>query len=259
LRSNASDLIEAFDRARPRLGRLAASIDHLPVVGSTNDAAKQSRLEGAVIVADAQTAGRGRSGHRWFSPAGTGLYVSVVLAPSRARRDPRRATLLLTIAAGVAIVEGVETATGLRADLKWPNDVYAGSRKLAGILAESNGELVIAGYGVNVAVDAYPRELRDRVTSLEAELGRSVDRATVFAETLAALATRYDDLLEGRFDAILDAWRSRAPNAVGARVEWTAPNGIKTGTTDGIDDDGALRVQTGSGVERIVSGELRWE
>jgi BirA family biotin operon repressor/biotin-[acetyl-CoA-carboxylase] ligase len=183
----------------------------------------------------------------------------VVLAPSRARRDPRRATLLLTIAAGVAIVEGVETATGLRADLKWPNDVYAGSRKLAGILAESNGELVIAGYGVNVAVDAYPRELRDRVTSLEAELGRSVDRATVFAETLAALATRYDDLLEGRFDAILDAWRSRAPNAVGARVEWTAPNGIKTGTTDGIDDDGALRVQTGSGVERIVSGELRWE
>jgi BirA family transcriptional regulator, biotin operon repressor / biotin---[acetyl-CoA-carboxylase] ligase len=258
LRSNPSDLIGALARVRPRLGRLAGSVDHLPVVGSTNDAAKQLTAEGAVIVADAQTAGRGRSGHAWFSPSGSGLYVSIVLAPSRARTDPRRATLLLTITAGVAIVEGVEMATGLRADLKWPNDVYASGRKCAGILAEAHGELVVAGYGINVAADSYPAELRDRVTSLEAELGRPVDRGLVFAETLAAFAARYDDLLDGRFDAILDAWRSRAPHAVGARVEWTAPDGIKTGTTDGIDDDGALRVRTGSSVERIVGGELRW-
>jgi BirA family biotin operon repressor/biotin-[acetyl-CoA-carboxylase] ligase len=258
LTSNRSEIVAAVARARARLGPLATRVEHWVSIGSTNDAAAALGGEGTVVVADAQTAGRGRRGRSWFSPPGSGLYVSVVLAPSRARTDRMRATSLLTLAAGVAIAEGVRAAADLDAALKWPNDIYVGRRKLAGILAESHGEVVIVGYGINVAAGVYPADLADRVTSIESEIGRPVDRTVVLVETLAALAARYDDLLEGRFDAILDAWRSRAPTAVGTRVEWTTPEGPRWGITDGIDPDGALRVRTPIGTDRLVGGELRW-
>ncbi len=219
--------------------------------------------EGLVVVADQQTAGRGRRGHTWFSPAGSGLYVSVVLTPATARTDPARATTLLTLAVGVALAEGIEQATGLRVDLKWPNDLQVSRRKLGGILAESSGaggrsDTVVVGYGINVQTKAFPPELRDRATSLESELGRATDRHHLLAETLVAIARRYEDLLSGRFDAILDAWRRLAPAAVGARVEWTTNAGTLTGVTAGIDDLGALLVRMDGRVERIVSGEVVW-
>jgi BirA family biotin operon repressor/biotin-[acetyl-CoA-carboxylase] ligase len=175
---------------------------------------------------------------------------------------------LVTLAAGVALAEGVEAATGLRVDLKWPNDLHVARRKLAGILAEGVAaspwsrttgiDPVILGYGINVGAMAFPPALADRATSLERELGRPVERAHLFAETLAALARRYQDLLDGRFDAILDAWRSRAPAGRGAPVEWTTPSGVHGGVTAGIDDRGALLVLVGGHVERIVAGELTW-
>jgi BirA family transcriptional regulator, biotin operon repressor / biotin---[acetyl-CoA-carboxylase] ligase len=251
------ELADALGRVRPRLGRLGGRSQFFDTIGSTNDAAAALATEGAVVVADRQTAGRGRRGRSWFSPPGSGLYVSVVLMPRSARVDPDRATAVLTLAAGVALVEGVERATGLRADLKWPNDLYVQRRKLGGILAEADMPAVTLGYGINVGPMAYPPELSDRATSLEAELGRPIDRALVFAETLAALAARYDDLLDGRIDAILDAWRSRAPGYRGALVSWTA-GGDRTGTTAGIDEYGALLVRTEGRVERIVAGELKW-
>jgi len=166
--------------------------------------------------------------------------------------------MITTLAAGVAIVEGIAEATGLQADLKWPNDLFVARRKLAGVLAEGVADAVVLGYGINVGPAAYPSELSARATSLESELGRPVDRPLLFAETLAALAARYDDLLAGRFDAILDAWRARAPACQGARVSWTTPAGDQSGITDGIDDQGALLVRTGDRIERIVAGELTW-
>ena len=210
------------------------------------------------MVANAQTAGRGRRGHRWFSPPESGLYVSVVLTPIRAP-DPRRATLLLTIAAGVAIAEAIDAVTGLTVRLKWPNDVLIDGRKVGGILAEAATDResiasVALGYGVNVRAGAYPPDLSDRATSIERELGREVDRRDVLIETLTALGGRYDDLLAGRFDAILDAWRRRAPSASGARVV----TGGRRGTTAGIDDDGALLVRIDDRIERIVGGEVEW-
>jgi BirA family transcriptional regulator, biotin operon repressor / biotin---[acetyl-CoA-carboxylase] ligase len=255
-------MTEALDRVRPRLHPLGSEIHFLHTTSSTNDFALSLAKEGAVVLADSQTAGRGRRGHTWFSPAGSGLYVSLVLAPARARVDPARATRLVTLTAGLAIAEGIQTATGLRADVKWPNDLYVSGRKLAGVLAEAAGspaDRVVVGYGVNVQSAAYPPELRDRATSLESELGRPIDRLLIFAETLAAFAARYADLLDGRYDAILDAWRSRAPAATGARVSWTTPRGAATGVTAGIDADGALLVRTGGAVERIVAGEVIWD
>jgi BirA family biotin operon repressor/biotin-[acetyl-CoA-carboxylase] ligase len=258
--------------ARVALGRLASTVVFHPRIGSTNDAAAAlaaaapDTAEGAVVFADEQTAGRGRRGHAWFSPPDSGLYVSVILRPGAARVDPDRAMLLTTLAAGVALVEGIEAATGLRADLKWPNDLLVAGRKLAGILAEgvsasagsSRVTTVVVGYGINIAPAAYPPELASRATSLETELGREVDRATVLAGTLSSLAARYDDLLAGRFDAILDAWRRRAPGSAGVRVTWTAANGSQSGITAGIDDRGALLVRVGERIERLVGGEIAW-
>ena len=264
MKSNPFD--DAIAHVRDRLGSVGSTVLFYPTIGSTNDAAMSHASEGLVVVADEQTAGRGRRGHTWFSPPGSGLYVSVVLSPARARADPARATSLLTIAAGVAIVEGVNAATGLAVDLKWPNDLYIehrGRRKLAGILAEASPagatpHIIVLGYGINVGPMAYPPELADRATSLESELGRQIDRHHVFAETLVALSRRYEHLLAGEFDAILDAWRARAPRAIGARVAWTTPTGQQAGVTEGIDDHGALLVRVGDRLERVVGGELTW-
>jgi BirA family biotin operon repressor/biotin-[acetyl-CoA-carboxylase] ligase len=267
------ELAEALSLVRPRLAPLGRDVLYFPTIGSTNDVAAmlaaREGAEGTVVVADAQSAGRGRRGRAWFSPPGAGLYVSLVLAPGRSRADGERATAITTLAAGVALAEAVEAATGLRADIKWPNDLLVGRRKLAGILAEGMAApiepggrpgvaSVVLGYGLNVGAASFPPDLGAYVTSLESELGKPVDRAMVFAETLAAMAGRYRDLLEGRFDAILDAWRARAPRSVGARVAWESAAGARTGITAGIDDTGALLVRDGAHVERLVAGEVRW-
>jgi BirA family biotin operon repressor/biotin-[acetyl-CoA-carboxylase] ligase len=253
---------EAIARVRTQLGVVGSRALFFHSIGSTNDVAASlavSNNEGAIVIADAQTAGRGRRGHTWFSPPGSGLYVSVVLAPGRARVSPDRAIALTTLAAGVALAEAIERAAGLAPDIKWPNDLLVRRRKLSGILAEGvTRETVVLGYGINVGAAAFPPELADRVTSLESELGRPVDRAALLAETLASLARRYRDLLDGRFDAILDDWRTRAPSSRGARVSWTTLAGPRQGITAGIDERGALLVQVGDGLERIVAGELTW-
>ena len=137
-------------------------------------------------------------------------------------------------------------------------DLLVSRRKAGGILAEAGDRRVVVGYGINVASAALPPDLRDRATSLESEIGQRVDRDQVLVETLAALSRRYEDLLDGRFDAILDAWRRHAPGASGAPVTWTTPGGTQSGVTAGIDDWGALLVQAGDRMERIVSGEVTW-
>jgi BirA family biotin operon repressor/biotin-[acetyl-CoA-carboxylase] ligase len=267
------ELADALAEARPRLGRLGGRILFFPAIHSTNNVASTLAAaggnEGAIVVADTQTAGRGRRGRSWFSPPGAGLYVSIVLEPGRTAGARDRAVALLTLAAGVALAEAVERATGLQPTIKWPNDLIVGGRKAAGILAEgilgpsAGGETqqiaaAVLGYGVNVAPSSFPAEISDRATSLETELGRTVDRASLFAESIAAMAQRYDDLLSGRFDAILDAWHARAPVSRGTEVQWETPSGTRTGTTAGADDMGALLVRTGNGIERLVAGEVIW-
>ena len=170
---------------------------------------------------------------------------------------------LLTLAAGVALAEGIQASTGLPAEIKWPNDLLVGKRKLAGILAEAAAqggtlEFVVLGFGVNLRPAAYPPELADRATSIEAELDRPADRAMILAEILSALASRYADLQQGRFDAILSAWRARAPSLRGALVEWDSPRGVQRGRAEDIDATGALLVRVDGRTERLIAGEVRW-
>lgn len=255
----------ALEGARGRISPLGRRVVFFNTIGSTNDLAlalaSDPDADGTVVMADEQTAGRGRHGRSWFSPPASGLYVSVVFQPSTAGVDSGQAMTLLTLAAGVALSEAIEAATGLRVDIKWPNDLVVGPRKVAGILAETaRNDLatIVLGYGINVRETRYPSDLGRRPTSIESELGRSVDRSALCVETLAALARRYRDLLSGRFDAILDSWRSRAPASRGAHVTWSTPTGPLSGVTEGIDERGALLVRTSQGIERIVGGEVAW-
>jgi BirA family biotin operon repressor/biotin-[acetyl-CoA-carboxylase] ligase len=138
-----------------------------------------------------------------------------------------------------------------------------GGRKLGGILAEAAArdgviDHIIVGVGINVRPVAYPPEIQSRASSLEAELGRPVDRGAVLAAFLVKLgqalaALRQDDVAEwfGR-------WRRMAPSAVGALVEWRAPDGLRRGRTAGLDDDGALLVEADRGIERVMAGEVIW-
>ena len=253
-----SEFAEAIEAVRPRLAPIGSRVIFLRSVRSTSDVAASFAgpdREGLVVVAEEQTAGRGRSGNVWHSPVGAGLYVSVVLTPARARVDAQRAKHLLTLAAGVGIAEGIGAATGLVPGIKWPNDLMIGPRKVCGILAEAVEDVVL-GYGINVAPAAYPPDVAGRATSLETELGRAVDRASLFAETLAGLASRYRDLLEGRFDAILDAWRRLARLQAGTEVSWTVGGVKRVGAVVDIDENGALIVRAGDRLERLTAGEV---
>jgi BirA family biotin operon repressor/biotin-[acetyl-CoA-carboxylase] ligase len=255
----------AFSTARARLAPLGDRVVFFNRIGSTNDVALSLALEpgsdGSIVIADGQTAGRGRLGREWFSPPSGGLYVSVVLSAASGQAEAGRAIGLLTLTAGVALAEAVVAFTGLPCAIKWPNDLYVERRKLAGVLAEAaaGGERIVLGYGINVTARTYPPELNDRATSLESELGRPIDRWGLCVETLTSLSARYRDLLSGRFDAILDAWRRLAPASQGAAVSWKTPGGFVRGTTAGIDDRGALLVRVGDRIERIVGGEIVWE
>jgi len=257
------DFVEPLARAAERLGIFREPILWYADASSTNDLAaamaERGAREGRVIVANAQSAGRGRQGRSWASPPGAGLYVSAVLRP------PEHALALLTIAAGVAVAEGIQSATGLAADVKWPNDVYAHGRKVAGILAEASSsnaagaiQHVIVGAGINVMPAAYPPDVAGRATSLEAELGRPVDRGLLLAEYLCALAARYDDLQSGRAAAVVGAWRARAASMLGRRVQWQSAGATCDGVALDIDDTGALVVRTAGGPVRVTAGEVRW-
>lgn len=261
-------LADALERERPRLrdhvaeGRYAASLP------STMDAAAVLADDGAphgtFVVAGTQTAGRGRRGHRWASPPDAGLYFSVLMRPPVAPYvDGAPSVLgLLTLAAGLAVAEGIGHATGLESSLKWPNDLFYGY-KLAGVLAEGHHigtpeQAVVVGVGINVRDVPYV-EAHERATSLERELGAVPDVGAVFGEVLAAWAGRYQDLLDGKYGRVVDRWRIRATGLAGRPVAWVDSRGEHEGTTTGVDVTGALLVDTGEEVVRITSGAVRWQ
>jgi BirA family biotin operon repressor/biotin-[acetyl-CoA-carboxylase] ligase len=183
--------------------------------------------------------------------------MSMVLRPAA------HAVSLLTISAGVAFAEGVQAATGLQPQLKWPNDVYIGGRKLAGILAEagaSNAGVhhVVLGCGINLMPAAYPPDVAARATSIESELGRPIDRGLLLVECLTALHQRYRDLQSRADAAVVARWRDRAASTFGRRVEWDAAGVTRNGIAEDIDDTGALLVRDGAARARVISGEVRW-
>lgn len=261
----ARDFQDALAVTAGRRGGFGEPLYFHEEIGSTNDeAARLAELgagHGTTVVASAQTAGRGRLGRTWFSPAGAGLYASVIICDLRAAS-------LLTLAGGVAVAEGIRAAAALPVEIKWPNDIVVNAglgrrRKLAGILTEASSgpeglQYVVLGFGINLLPAAYPPDIADRATSLTAELGRPVDAAMLLAECVAALAQRVTELARGDSNSVLARWRELSPSSIGARVECEGAQAAALGITAGIADDGALLVKTDHGLESVRSGQVRW-
>jgi BirA family biotin operon repressor/biotin-[acetyl-CoA-carboxylase] ligase len=262
-----ADLADALAAAEDRLGAFA-DVRYFAEVDSTNDIAMTmagaGAAEGAAVLADAQRAGRGRRGRTWFSPAGAGMYLSVVVRPGQAVES----LSLVTLAAGVAVAAAVATVAHLPVELKWPNDLVIGRpwRKLGGLLCESVGagariDAVVVGVGLNLQTRAYPAEMRDRATSLEAELGRPVSRALIAVEVLGRLHDAMDRLRANDRDWVLREWRRfGAAGLEGAPIRWQEQGTSRRGFARDIDLTGALIVEREGGrVERLVAGEVLWE
>jgi BirA family biotin operon repressor/biotin-[acetyl-CoA-carboxylase] ligase len=227
---------------------------------STSDVAlaeaRAGAAHGTVVVADSQTAGRGRLGRRWASPPGRHLYLSIVLrGPLTARPPAERA--VVTLALGVGVVDAVRAAGAAAAALKWPNDVLVDRRKLAGILCETTGDAIVAGIGVNLGgvPDELPPEVAGRATTLEAVLGAPVDRAAFPVSLLAAVEPWLDRFTADGPAPIIEAWQARmAPDL---RLGWEKGGRTVAGRADGLDPDGALRLVADDGeVHRVLAGDV---
>jgi BirA family biotin operon repressor/biotin-[acetyl-CoA-carboxylase] ligase len=231
-------------------------LQFLESTGSTNDdakrAARQGIAGGAAFVADAQTQGRGRLGRTWHSPPGESLYASFVVRPAF---DAKRAPLV-TLAAGLAVIDAIAESAGDRdLAMKWPNDIWLGGRKVAGILCEAqlgdgNAGWIVVGIGINVHASSFPEELRARATSLLLA-GADVDRAALFLALCKSLTRRVAMLRSGEAAIVADAAARDALLGRAITIDG------EPATALGLAPNGSLRVRRPSGVETTcVAGEV---
>jgi BirA family transcriptional regulator, biotin operon repressor / biotin---[acetyl-CoA-carboxylase] ligase len=238
---------------------------HFFRIGSTNDVAlalaaadKGRSAHGTLVVAEEQTAGRGRFGRTWYSEKSSGIYSSVILRPPL---SPASAPAL-TLMAGVAAHAAVSSATGLPVDIRWPNDLLLNGKKVCGILTEMNAELdrlhsVVLGIGINVNHREMPPELAAIATSLRIETGKVYSRAQVLVSLLKELERHYRLLLESGTAPIIERWAARSTYAKGKRIRVLASSGEFLATTLGLEPSGALKVRRDDGREEsLVAGEV---
>ncbi|PYJ05839.1 MAG: biotin--[acetyl-CoA-carboxylase] ligase [Verrucomicrobia bacterium] len=265
---SAPDALHADDLTS-RLGKtkvVGRDIRVFQETTSTNDVigklAQNGVKEGVVVFAESQTKGRGRLGRRWVSPAKKGLWFSVLLKPEL---RPQAATQL-TVAAATALRRAIELQTGLKPDIKWPNDILIRGKKVAGILTELNAELdhikyVILGVGVDVNMNAgdFPADLRKLATSLKTESGGSVSRPELAVGILRELDRDYTRLCAGRFSTVAGEWEAHCAT-IGHHVVIRTGGRQVRGRAEALSEEGALLLRTDHGhLERIVAGDVTLE
>jgi len=239
--------------------RIGSRVVFLQETASTNATAftmaTEGAAEGTVIIAEHQTGGKGRLGRKWASPAGVNLYCSIILRPPI---QPVAAPQL-TFLSVIAVARAVEKLTPLPTRIKWPNDLLINGRKIAGLLNEMSAEtdkvnFVILGIGVNLnmSADQFPPELRHPASSLFLESGAKVDRTEFARVMLQELDSLYAVFLEEGYAPARREWLERSRLA-GAMVTVTDNGSVRTGRVSGIDDYGALLLDTG---EQILSGDV---
>ncbi|MDD5758572.1 MAG: biotin--[acetyl-CoA-carboxylase] ligase [Desulfobulbaceae bacterium] len=239
-------------------------VHSLQTVESTNSLAlemgRAGEKSGTVWVAETQTKGRGRLGKCWESPAGAGLYCTVLLRPAIALPQLARVTL----AAGLATALAIDEVSGLASRIKWPNDVLIAGQKVAGILVECHmavGEepLVALGVGINLqtSLEQFPGELRSRATSLLMASGRAIGKGVMLATLLRRIETVIARLEKNDFSGILGEWRARDAT-MNKTLTWVTIDGqIVHGLSLGPDEDGLLVIRDQSGKHHhVLSGDL---
>ncbi len=256
-------LLPSLIRAElPPHAEIGHRIIHYFRTDSTNSVALQLDAQngphGTVVIAEEQTAGRGRLGRNWYSERSSGIYVSIILRPPL---SPAAAPIL-TLLAGVAVHRAVSTATGLKADIRWPNDVLVNGKKVCGILTEMKAEvdrlhMVVLGIGINVNHSSMPENLRKIATSLAIESGRDFARLHVLAELLRSVERYYHMLLKEGHAAVVWEWTAASSYAEGKQVHVKAGGNEYSGVTAGLDPSGALKIRRDDGrQELLVAGEI---
>jgi len=233
---------------------------HLDTTESTNSYAASllanGTEEGTVVLAEEQTAGRGRSGRVWSSEKGKNLTFSIILKP----KVPPASIGVISLYAALGVAEAVRDITGKPAHCKWPNDVLIDGRKLCGILSESNIEgeklsSVVVGIGLNVNQTEFPADIKPPPTSLRLAAGKTFDRISVLSSVLDRLEKRYEDLQSQRFDVIIRAWESLA-TMMGSEIQVATHEGVLRGVASGIAEDGGLIVRTNGTDRKILAGDI---
>jgi BirA family transcriptional regulator, biotin operon repressor / biotin---[acetyl-CoA-carboxylase] ligase len=259
---HADDLLARLGRTKV-IGR---DIRVFEETSSTNDVmeklARDNVREGVVVFAESQTKGRGRLGRRWISPSHQGLWFSVLLRP---KLRPQEMTQM-TIGAATALRRAIEAETGLKPDIKWPNDLLLDGKKVAGILTEMSAELdrvrhIIIGIGVdvNLTAAAFPGDLRKIATSLKIESGETASRPELAAAILRELDVDYARIAGGNFSAVANEWEAGC-TTIGKNVTVFLGTRKIRGRAESLDDDGALLLRTEHGhLERIIGGDVTLE
>ena len=244
------------------MSKWLSQIQRFDSLDSTNlEAARQALAggsEGLCIVANEQTAGRGRLQRQWISPKGAGLYFSILLKP----RIDQRTWPLITLMAAIAVNDALLEACALQTDIKWPNDILVNNRKLCGILAETSetGEgsstsnrSVILGIGINLTNAAFPPELRETATSVDAATGKSASLEVLLQALIKSLERHYMILQSPNgVETTIRSWSQRSTYAEGKKIVVSNGNEGFEGITRGLESDGALRLETATGEMRIV-------
>ncbi|ASS64556.1 MULTISPECIES: biotin--[acetyl-CoA-carboxylase] ligase [Bacillus] len=241
------------------LGKQLHYRDVLPSTQKTaHELANDGAPEGTLVVADKQTAGRGRMARVWHSQEGNGIWMSLILRPD----VPLQKTPQLTLLSAVAVVQAIEAFTGVQAAIKWPNDLMIHGKKAVGILTELQAEedrvrSVILGIGINVNQQEtdFPVELQDIATSLSMEAGEKIDRAGLIQEILLTFEKRYQDYLNHGFIPIKLLWESYAVG-LGNELRARTLQGTFYGKSLGIDDEGVLLLETRDGIKKIYSADI---
>lgn len=242
--------------------RMGREIRYFSVIDSTNQYAKRIAEEGApdgtLVIADEQTAGKGRSGRHWVTPPGEAASFTLVLRPNLAPEKISMVTLVM----GLAVANAVRRLYGLEAGIKWPNDVVVNGKKLCGILTEMSAEIgevhyIVIGAGINANLTFFPEEIRSTAASLKLELGKDVNRAELIATVMEEFERLYSLFEEhGSLEDLRDEYNNICVNR-DRPVRVLDPKGEYTGTARGIDDKGILRVEMEDGTIREVgSGEV---
>ena len=211
-----------------------------------------------MVIAEEQTAGRGRAGHTWHSEKTNGIYMTVLLRPPL----PPQQAPLITLAAGLAVREAILEQTGLAPDLRWPNDLLFGRKKFCGILTEMNAEqdrihFVAVGIGINVNHESIPEELSEIATSLRIATGRAQSRVEIVARLLRHLDSYYNRFVTEGPEKIVAQFSKVSSFARGKRVRIETGSETYTGTTAGLDPGGLLRVKRDDGrTLPVIAGTL---